>query len=111
MAAIFTFGAAALAQENPEPKFEKDGDLIKGTFYFEDGSVQQIGTYKDGKLHGEWISYDTNGKKQSIATYTEGEKTGKWFFWSSDKLTEVDYDNNKIAGVNTWKSDGTLADN
>ena len=31
--------------------------------------------------------------------------------WSSDKLTEVDYDNNQIAGINTWKSNGTLADN
>ena len=111
MAAIFTFGAAAMAQENLEPKFEKEGDLIKGTFYYEDGAVKQMGTYKDGELHGEWISFDAEGKKQSIATYTEGKKTGKWFFWTADKLTEVDYDNNKIAGVNTWKSDGTLAEN
>ncbi len=111
MAAVFTVGAAAMAQESPEPKFEKEGDLIKGTFYYEDGTVRQQGTYKNGELHGEWIAYDAEGKKQSMANYTEGEKTGKWFFWTSDKLTEVDYDNNQIAGVNTWKSDGTLADN
>jgi antitoxin component YwqK of YwqJK toxin-antitoxin module len=111
LATILTFGAAAMAQESPEPKFEKEGNLIKGTFFYEDGSVKQEGTYKDGKLHGKWVAYDTNGKKQSMATYTEGNKTGKWFFWTADKLTEVDYDNNQIANVNTWKSDGTLADN
>lgn len=111
MAAIFTIGAAAMAQEGPEPKFEKEGDLIKGTFFYEDGTIRQQGTYKNGKLHGEWVAYDTEGKKQSLANYTEGKKTGKWFFWSSDKLTEIDYDNNQIAGVNTWKSDAALAEN
>ena len=111
LTAIFLAGATVLAQENPEPRFEKDGELIKGTFYYEDGSVKQEGTYKEGNLHGEWISYNQNGEKEAIAQYTNGEKTGKWFFWSDNKLTEVDYNENRIAKVNSWKSEGILVNN
>lgn len=101
-----------MSQNNsPEPVFEQKGELIKGTFYYEDGSVRQEGTYKDGKLHGEWISYDQNGEKSAIARYNEGRKDGKWFFWSADRLTEVDYNNNSIASVNSWKSDSSLVSN
>lgn len=109
VAVAIGLGTVAVAQETPDPKFEKDGDLIKGTFYYEDGSIAQEGMYKDGKLHGEWVAYDINGNKTSLAKYSQGIKTGKWFFWTSDKLTEVDYDNNQIADVNTWKIDGDLA--
>lgn len=112
IAAIFASGSIALAQENdPTPVFEKQGNLIKGTFYYEDGSIQQEGTYKEGELHGEWISYDENGEKTAIANYKNGKKDGKWFFWSEDKLTEVDYKNSVIASVNSWKNDSSLVNN
>lgn len=103
----FLFSVTLAAQEI-KPDFEKKGDLIKGTFYNEDGGVSQEGTYKDGELHGKWISYDQNGKKVAMANYEEGRKTGKWFFWSSDELTEVDYDNNRIAEVTKYDYKGTL---
>ncbi|WP_040507006.1 toxin-antitoxin system YwqK family antitoxin [Gillisia limnaea] len=103
----FLFSVTLSAQEI-KPDFEKQGDLIKGTFYFEDGNVSQEGTYKDGKLHGKWISYDQNGKKVAMANYEEGKKTGKWFFWSSNELTEVDYSNNRIAEVAKYDYKGTL---
>lgn len=111
MTAVFLSGGTLLAQEAPEPRFERMGEFIKGTFYYEDGSVKQEGTYKKGKLHGEWISYDQDGQKETIARYTAGKKTGKWFFWNDNQLTEVDYDDNRIARVNSWKSDGILVDN
>ncbi|MCP9199502.1 nicotinic acid mononucleotide adenyltransferase [Gramella sp. GC03-9] len=112
LGALFVCGSAAIGQnEAPKPVFEKQGDLIKGTFYYEDGSIRQEGTYKDGKLHGEWVSYDQNGEKTAIATYHQGEKDGKWFFWNGDKLTEVDYDNSVIAAVNSWKSESAIVKN
>ncbi|MCF4100313.1 nicotinic acid mononucleotide adenyltransferase [Gillisia sp. M10.2A] len=101
------FGTVMTAQD-VKPSFEKQGELIKGTFYYEDGSIRQEGTYKDGKLHGEWISYDANGKKIALAQYEEGNKTGKWFFWSADKLTEVDYNDNQIADVTSYTNTSTL---
>lgn len=99
IAAVFFSGATIMAQEKPEPRFEKDADLIKGTFYYEDGSIEQEGTYKNGELHGKWISYNQTGEKKAIAQYTFGDKTGKWFFWNNGELTEVTYHKNKIAGV------------
>lgn len=108
MGVAFLIGGTVFAQKSPEPRFEKNGELIKGTFYYEDGSVKQEGAYKNGKLHGEWISYYKNGEKETIAQYTTGKKTGKWFFWNDDQLTEVDYDENKIVEVKTWKSQGGL---
>jgi antitoxin component YwqK of YwqJK toxin-antitoxin module len=108
LAIAFMIGTMAGAQEI-KPDFEKQGDLIKGTYYYEDGSVKQKGTYKNGKLHGEWISYGQDGKKNAIAQYQEGIKTGKWFFWHDDLLMEVDYNDNKIAEVRKYKSAEALA--
>lgn len=107
-AAVAILITTAINAQDVKPTFEKDGDLIKGTFYYEDGSVKQEGTYKDGKLHGEWISYEQNGKKNAIAQYKEGDKTGKWFFWANDILTEVDYNSNIIAEVKSYKNTRTL---
>ncbi|MCM4155198.1 nicotinic acid mononucleotide adenyltransferase [Gramella sp. AN32] len=112
LAALFVVGGTAFAQEkSPKPEFEKQGDLIKGTYYYDDGSVKQEGTYKDGKLHGEWVSFDENGEKVALGQYNQGEKDGKWFFWSGDKLTEVDYKENKVASVNNYKSESSVVIN
>lgn len=102
VAMAILFSATIMAQD-VKPTFEKQGDQIKGTFYFEDGTVRQQGFYnKEGKLHGEWKSYDATGKKIAMGQYDNGVKTGKWFFWNADKLSEVNYDKNQIADVTTW---------
>lgn len=100
--------STGMTGQEHEPKFEKEGELIKGTFYYEDGDIKQEGTYKNGKLHGKWISYGQDGKKNALAQYEEGKKIGKWFFWANDVLTEVDYDNNRIAAVQKYQSTGSL---
>lgn len=96
------------AGQDLKPRFEKQGELIKGTYYYEDGSIEQEGTYKNGKLHGEWISYGQNGEKNAIAQYEEGIKTGKWFFWNDDILNEVDYKMNRIVEVRKYKKTEAL---
>ena len=103
-------GTIAGAQDI-KPLYEKDGDLIKGTYYYEDGSIKQEGTYKNGKLHGQWVSYGQDGKKNALAQYEEGNKTGKWFFWNDDLLTEVDYNKNRIAEVRKYKNAEALVQN
>ena len=98
------FSGVAMSQEN-KPTFEKQGEAIKGTFYHENGKVSQLGFYnKEGKLHGDWKAYDRTGKKVAMGQYTNGVKTGKWFFWSDEKLSEVNYTNNDIASVTTWSN-------
>lgn len=94
-----TFAQAA------KPVLEQEGDLVKATYYYENGQIQQQGHFKDGKLDGQWITYDMNGMKKSIGEYKNGEKTGKWFFWNNQSLSEVDYSGSRVSGVKSWKQD------
>lgn len=101
--AIVFASASILAQTDTKVKVENKGDLTEATYYYENGEIQQQGTFNaDGQLHGEWISYDIDGNKLAVGKYHNGEKVGKWFFWTDDSLTEVDYIDSKIATVNEW---------
>lgn len=97
------------AQEKTKKNvYIKKGDLIEATLYHDNGVVSQTGFYTaEGKLTGEWVSYNVQGEKTASAEYENGEKTGKWFFWNDDTLIEVDYKDSRIAAVNTWKNEGS----
>ncbi|MCQ0110314.1 toxin-antitoxin system YwqK family antitoxin [Zhouia amylolytica] len=106
------FSVILFAQEQKiEPIFEKQDNMVKATYFHGNGEVAQTGFYLDGKLQGEWVSYDKEGKKTAIANYDQGKKAGKWFFWSDGKLSEVDYTDNRIANVTTWSSESQLVKN
>lgn len=97
-------------EQNREVTLLEDQNLIQVTYFYENGNVQQKGTYNlEGKLHGEWESYTIEGEKLSMGTYVNGRKHGKWFFWGNDVLKEVDYSNNGIAAVHQWKEGEKLA--
>lgn len=98
MALMLVSGTVTFAQNTKKPVFEKKGDLVKATYYHENGEVAQTGHFTSkGKLQGEWTSFDVNGKKTAIGTYENGKKVGKWFFWKGDSLQEVDYATSKNA--------------
>lgn len=88
-----------------KPKLEAVGNLVKATYLYDNGQVQQEGFYKNGKLQGKWVSYDVNGNKTVVAEYNAGQKVGKWFFWNDSVLSEVDYSDNRVASVKNWKQD------
>ncbi len=106
------FCSVVLMAQNDKPTFEKEGEKIKGTFFHDNGTVRQAGYYDvEGKLHGEWISYNENGEKIAMGQYVNGEKSGKWFFWNDKNLTEVDYTSNRITGVTNWENSKRLVSN
>ncbi len=82
-----------------EPKLEVVGNLVKATYYYDNGQIQQEGFFKDGKLEGKWVAFDANGNQKSVGEYTNGEKTGKWIFSNGTKTSKVDYTDNQIALV------------
>lgn len=82
-----------------EPKLEAVGNMVKATYYYDNGQVQQEGFFKDGKLEGKWVAFDASGNKKSVGEYSNGQKTGKWLFWNDAKLSQVEYSNNQIALV------------
>ncbi len=112
MKKIFILGALLITgltfAQTKKPFLEQEGDLVKATYYYENGKVQQQGYFKDGKITGQWVAYDESGNKKSIGEYTNGEKTGKWFFWNDKSLSEVDYSDSRVAAVKTWKQDAIV---
>ena len=103
MAAILVSGMVS-AQET-EPKLEAYGNLVKATYFYENGQVQQTGFFKDGKLEGQWVAYYENGNKKSVGEFSNGQKTGKWVLFNDNALTEVNYSDNAVASVRNWKQD------
>ena len=101
IAAMLVVSGVIFAQEN-NVKNEIVNKMVKSTYYYDNGQVQQEGFYKDGKVHGEWISYDINGNKVAMGQYQDGMKVGKWFFWNGLDLAEVDYSHSRVAQVKKW---------
>lgn len=102
MMSLLMISTMVFAQEKVAPKFEAEGEMVKATYFYADGTVAQTGYYLDGKVHGEWISYDQQGNKSAMGQYELGEKVGKWFFWTAEELNEVTYQNSRIAQVTRW---------
>lgn len=103
---LITFLVSSVSfSQQKSPQLEEFDGLVKATYLFENGTIQQQGFFKDGKLDGKWIAYEENGNKKSIAEYKDGQKTGKWFFWNESSLLEVDYSQNSIAGVKKWSKE------
>ena len=98
---IFALLATAYGfAQKPNVKLEKQGDLTMATYYFENGNIEQQGTFNSaGKLQGEWVSYDINGNKLSVGHYENGLKVGTWVFWQDGVKKEVVYKNSRITDV------------
>ena len=104
------FCTTAVAQEY-KPIKEKQGDLVKATFFHDNGEIAQVGFYKNDKPHGEWIAFNQEGVKISKGTYDMGVKVGTWYFWTEAGLNEVDYKNGRIIKVTKWDSSKTIVVN
>lgn len=101
----FMMVSTLMFAQEVKPKFEVENQMVKATYYYDSGQVKQEGSYLNGKLHGKWVAYNEDGTKQAIGEYKEGAKVGKWFFWNTNTLSEVDFNNSKIAEVKKWSSD------
>lgn len=96
--------------QNGKPTLEAEGQLVKATYYYENGAIQQVGYFKEGKLDGKWTSYDENGIVKAIAHYKDGEKSGKWIFLSNTVTTkEVDFNNNQVVAIRNYNTN-SIAD-
>ncbi|SNY95227.1 toxin-antitoxin system YwqK family antitoxin [Flagellimonas pacifica] len=99
MAVLFSVG---MYSQDTEPTLEKVGEMVKATYFHENGEIAQTGHFLDGKLHGQWFMYNTDGKKTASGKYVNGTRSGKWFFWEGEILREVDFADNRIVDVKNW---------
>ncbi|WP_408039243.1 toxin-antitoxin system YwqK family antitoxin [Tenacibaculum amylolyticum] len=107
LACVLTFGI--LQAQEIKPLYEKDGDLIKVTHFYDNGKIKEQGYYKDKLLHGVWKRFDEKGDKTVVAQYNLGKKVGKWLVWTKEGLKEVNYENNAVASVQSRKEGAKLA--
>ncbi|KPM31992.1 Nicotinic acid mononucleotide adenyltransferase [Croceitalea dokdonensis DOKDO 023] len=104
------FSVVTFAQKM-KPNFEKEGKMVKATYFHDNGTVAQTGYLLEGKLHGQWYMYNQEGKKLATGKYAHGIRTGKWFFWKDAILKEVDFEDNQIAYVKNWNQAEVVAVN
>ena len=108
MLVLVFLGTNVFAQATTKNIYKEKNGLIEATLFHDNGEIAQTGFYtKEGKLHGEWISFDADGNKTAIAQYHKGQRVGTWMFYQGDTLKEVTYSNNAIAQVNTWTMQDT----
>lgn len=113
MKKILLFGAMlfglVLTAQNTEPKFEKEGEKVKATYFHDNGEVAQQGYFYNDKLDGKWTMFNDKGEKIAMGNYVNGVKTGTWLFWDNETVKEVDFDNNKIAAIATKEAKSLVA--
>lgn len=111
MLLMFMMVVSAVVFSQDKPRLENIDDEVKATYYYENGTVKQVGNFVDGKLEGKWVSYSEEGNVQVIAQYKNGKKHGKWLFFESANVTkEVDYKNNNIVEIRVINKN-PIADN
>ncbi|WP_136482415.1 toxin-antitoxin system YwqK family antitoxin [Cognatitamlana onchidii] len=92
---IALFTTVTFAQKERTLTHNKETNLIEVVYYHDNGEVSQTGTYTvDGKLEGEWLSFNEKGEKLVTAYYKDGKKVGKWIYVIEGELKEVDYSKN-----------------
>ena len=103
LALVLFFSFTISNAQEIKPKFEKSGNLVKATYYFEDGSIKEQGFFKNKKLTGKWVAFNKQGDKTATAYYSAGKKVGTWFACSKNSVREVTYNNNVIVSIKNYE--------
>lgn len=114
----------ATAQEALKTEYFEDGQIkaeysianetdVWASFYYSNGSIREVGRFRDGTPDGFWQSWDLNGKRTCEAYYVNGVKDGKWLYWTDEGTIQYEafYDDNEIVDFTKWtRSDVVLED-
>ena len=107
----------------PVREYYKDGNLkIKGnnlektgkkhgvwTYYFENGELENIGSFNHGRREGEWKRYRDNGKLMVISYYKGGFAEGECkYYHENGELESIGFykDGNRDGEWKTYKENG-----
>lgn len=87
-------------------KSYKDGKL-HGNYirYYQNGKIKLQGEYTNGNKNGKWQSFDENGTVTSEELYENGNKEGKWWKKVRGNITIEIYKNDIPTGVWTTKNE------
>jgi len=81
------------------------GQLVKIVSYYRNGTVKEVGHYKNGVRHGSFVSFNENGKKDCAAYYYSDKKDGVWTFYNAEGNIErqVFFNQNFIVRANPFQ--------
>ena len=90
--------------ENLEHELNMFDPIVEVEIMHDNGKTYQKGFLMNNMLHGRWESYNVKGELVVLGHFIRGKKTGKWIFWDDDKLTEVNFKNNKVLSHHSWNN-------
>ena len=97
---------ARFPNEQPQyvRKYDKSGDCVYETEYYESGQVRMEGAMKNGKRQGEWNAYLRDGRPWSIDVFKDGVLDGpSTVYWENGNLRwEGYYKAGKHCGEWKW---------
>ncbi|MFT4754023.1 MAG: antitoxin component YwqK of YwqJK toxin-antitoxin module [Salibacteraceae bacterium] len=77
---------------------EVNESLIQATYFFETGTINEIGFFEEDELSGQWKTYNSNSELLAIGYFTDNRKSGTWsFYQNGSKIQEVTYSGSQIA--------------
>lgn len=96
---ILGFGLKAQNREVVREEFYANGNLklqfislgnklVEATYFFENGDVYEMGFYLDGKLTGNWLTFDVNNELQTSAYFVGNKKVGVWKMYENGRLSK-----------------------
>jgi len=76
--------------------FLNQGDSVEVQVFFENGELDRVGHYQDGKKHGVWEAHYPNGFQWSEHFYQNGLQTGDYKTWHPNGQLAIEgaYDEN-----------------
>lgn len=79
--------------------------------YHENGKVNEIGCFHQGRRDGVWKQYTDTGALITQAGFKEGERQGVWEFRTEadEPLGQLTYHNGKLRHGKQYDADGLLA--
>ena len=85
-------------------KYDKSGDCVYETEYYESGQVRMEGAMKNGKRQGEWNAYLRDGRQWSKDVFKDGVLDGpSTVYWENGNLRwEGYYKDGKHCGEWKW---------
>ena len=76
--------------------YRKGKKISETSYYIPEGTVEYVGSEKDGRIHGDFISYYRNGEVSIKGKLNNGLYIGKWFYYDDDgSLNKTLYYNKK----------------
>ncbi len=76
-----------------------DGNTV---LYYASGLKKEVRSYREGKKHGLWKTWNESGGQTAEASFMDGEKDGAWSVWDDQGIKRYEMFYRKGQKSGTW---------